>query len=128
MSYQDKWKLNPQQLNDLFGGAQSAAKHFILGNFRSQSFQGKSIKPWKGKEKPDGRAILTGKSNPHMRQSFHFSRGKDFVRITNSKPYSGYHNEGSTKMPERRMIGESSVLDSMIEKDFRNRIKKLFKK
>jgi phage gpG-like protein len=128
MSYKDKWKLNPDQVNEVFGGVQSVAKRFIMNNFKSQGFDDGGVKSWKPKKRQDGRAILTGTSNPHMRQSFHFSNGKDFVRITNSKIYSGRHNEGDNKMPERRMIGDSKTLNKMVEKDMRNRIKKIFKK
>jgi len=129
MSYRDKWKIAPDQVEELFAGAQSIAKRFIITNFRKQGFQDGSLKPWKKKKKPDGRSILVGKSNPHMMQSFHFDNmNKKSVRITNSKKYSGIHNEGEGKMPKRRMIGESKTLDLMIDKDIQRRMKKVFKK
>lgn len=97
MSYRDKWKINPQQVPELFAGAQSIAKRFIITNFRKQGFQDGSLKPWKQKKKKDGRNILVGKSNPHMMQSFHFDNtSKTSVRITNSKKYSGIHNDGGS--------------------------------
>jgi len=97
MSYRNKWKIAPEQVEELFAGAQSIAKRFIITNFRKQGFQDGSLKPWKKKKKPDGRSILVGKSNPHMMQSFHFDNAtKNSVRITNGKKYSGLHNEGSS--------------------------------
>jgi len=97
MSYRDKWKISPEQIQELFAGAQSVAKRFIITNFRKQGFQDGSVKAWKPKKKNDGRNILVGKSNPHMIQSFHFDNtNKNSVRITNSKKYSGIHNEGSS--------------------------------
>lgn len=129
MSYRSKWKIAPEQLPELFAGAQSIAKRFIITNFRKQGFQDGAVKPWKAKKKKDGRNILVGKSNPHMMQSFHFDNtNKTSVRITNSKKYSGIHNEGEKKMPQRRMIGPSKTLDKMIDTDIARRMKKVFKK
>jgi phage gpG-like protein len=128
MSYKDKWGLNPEQIKEVFGGVQSVAKRFIMDNFKSQGFNDSGVTSWRPKKKNDGRAILTGKSNPHMRQSFHFSSGKDFVKITNSKKYSGIHNDGEGKMPMRRMIGDSKTLNKMVSKSIELRVKKMFKK
>lgn len=129
MSYKTKWKIAPEQIEELFAGAQSIAKRFIIANFRKQGFQDGSVKAWKPKKKKDGRNILVGKSNPHMMQSFHFDKiNKTSTRITNTKKYSGIHNEGEGKMPKRRMIGDSKTLDLMIDKDIERRMKKVFKK
>lgn len=129
MSYKTKWKINPEQVPQLFEGLQSVARRFIITNFRKQGFQDGSLKPWKDKKIKDGRNILVGKSNPHMMQSFHFDKmNKESIRITNTKGYSGYHNDGTKKLAERRMIGKSKTLDKMIDNDIERRIKKVFKK
>lgn len=95
MSYKIKWNIEPEQVGQLFEGLQSVAKRFIMANFRKQGFQDGGLKAWKPKKKNDGRNILVGKSNPHMIQSFHFDKlDKTSTRITNSKKYSGIHNEG----------------------------------
>jgi len=129
MSYNTKWKIEPEQIEQLFAGLQSIAKKFIITNFRKQGFQDGGLKAWKPKKKNDGRNILVGKSNPHMIQSFHFDKlDKTSTRITNTKKYSGLHNDGIGKMPQRKMIGESKTLDDMIDKDIERRMKKVFKK
>jgi hypothetical protein len=129
MNYKDKWKINPSQIENLFEGAQSIARRFVVTNFRKEGFQDGGINPWAKKKRPDGRKVLVGKSNPHMFQSFQFDKlNKKEVRIVNRKGYSGYHNEGTSKLPTRRMIGESKTLDKMITNDIERRMKKVFKK
>lgn len=65
---------------------------------------------WRGKKRPDGRAILVGKT-ARLRRSWHRvrvdSRG---FRIATGVTYGSYHQLGTSRMVARKMVPDPGAL------------------
>lgn len=72
----------------------------IIMNFQRQG----STIPWAKKKRPDGRAILTGKSGRLQRELNVFIENDETITASSSLPYSKIQNEGGTiNMPARKL-------------------------
>lgn len=105
------------------------AKKQFTDNFNKGGFDGQKWKPRKPtKNKRDvGRAILV-KSGVLKRSIT--SRVNSWNRITigSYTPYSRVHNEGSKKMPQRKFIGDSKILDKKVLDFVTKKMNGIFKK
>lgn len=117
---------------------------FIADNFSKQGFQkgNGSVSAWQKRKTPNkkkkqmqdqGRAILTHKGHLRRRWDSDTHTANNLVVFQNNMPYAEVHNEGGKagrgsgfQMPQRKMIGESPVLDQAIEKKVTNIMDKLF--
>lgn len=111
-----------------------------MKNFRDQGYTDETLQKWKGRkytEKGRGhRGILMGLATGQsgLKASYRkIRRSALAISIVNNKVYSGVHNEGlragrgrGFKMPERRMIGDSSVMRRNIIKMINRNIRKVW--
>lgn len=64
--------------------------------------------PWKPKKRPDGRAILVGKT-AHLRRRWHVKKSdKGGFTIAPSVSYAAYHQRGTKRMSKRMMVPQKS--------------------
>ena len=105
-----------------------AKKHFT-NNFNNGGFDGKKWQPRKPtKNKRDvGRAILV-KSGVLKRSITSRVNSWDKITIGSYTPYSQVHNEGSKRMPQRKFIGDSKILDKKILDFVTKKMNGIFKK
>ncbi len=96
--------LLPKQLGNI------AVSHF-KDSWRKQGFEDSFIKLWqKRKNNTDaGRATLV--KSGRLRRSFTSEPTFNRVTVINDTPYGVYHNYGTKKLPQRRFMGKSQVLD-----------------
>lgn len=113
-----------------------------LKSFRKQGFEDTSLQGWQPRKRTErgrgSRGILIGfkSGNTGMRNSFSLMKlSQRSIELRNSKVYSGVHNEGlragrgtGFKMPERRMMGKSHILDKRISKMIGLKILKIWPK
>lgn len=117
------------------------AKNHFVGSFRLQGFQDVNVDKWKPRKKQDkraGRAILVKSGD--LRRSIRresLNKARLSVTIATDLPYARIHNEGLEgkawgkapfKMPQRRFIGHSTVMNDKIKKTITKQINNLFKK
>ena len=121
------------------------AKNFFLATFRKGGFTDVGFKRWKQRRKRLGRGrtsptlkeaanlTLTGKLNRSIRVRPATCK---LTRIFTNVVYAGIHNFGlpglafgktSFKMPERKFIGNSRVLERELERRALREISKVFK-
>ena len=113
-----------------------ALKHFDL-NFRKQGFDGdkwKPVKRWQiGKGVDKTRAILSGRTKLLAKSNYVKKASWDKIIIANSaKSKNGYnyglaHNNGTNKIPQRKFLGNSQVLNKKIVNFVSNQLNKVFK-
>lgn len=114
-----------------------AEKHF-RANFLNQGFDGKKwqnvqrrIKPTKRDIRTGAstRAILYGKKAGVLSKSIYGRvRSWDKIVIGTTVPYAKYHNEGTEKIPQRKFIGDSEILNKKIVNLITSQINKIFLK
>ena len=90
-------------------------KDDTVRNFVDEGFGGTK---WIPKQKPNGKKILrdTGKLLEDVKKSVSNGKltGPLEYTINIITPYSGYHQEGTDKMPKRQMIGMTEDLSNKI--------------
>jgi hypothetical protein len=106
-----------------------AVNHFKEGFRRSGGKTDASIGGWKPRKRnrDRGRAVLVKTGNLRddiKRRSTSFSRT---VVGTRSADYSSYHNEGTSRLPQREHIGDSRVMDRKIEQLITKSLDNIFK-
>lgn len=117
---------------------------FIGENFAKQGFQkgGGGVSAWQKRKIPKslkkqnqdaGRAILVKRGHLRRRWDSDTNVQGSKVVFQNNMPYAEVHNEGGKagrgsgfQMPQRQMIGDSSVLDSMVERKVTDVMDKIF--
>ena len=121
------------------------AKNFFLATFRKGGFTDVGFKRWKQRRKRLGR----GRTSPTLKEAANLTlTGKlkrsirvrpatfKLTRIFTNVVYAGIHNFGlqglafgktSFKMPERKFIGNSRVLERELERRALREISKVFK-
>lgn len=103
-TYEKERALLPSKLGN------EAMNHF-KDSWRKQGFEDTYISPWKiRKNKDRSRAILVKTGN--LRRAFGMTTAIDRATITNDSPYGFYHNYGTNKLPMRKFMGFSRVLDN----------------
>lgn len=79
---------------------------------------------WKAKKL--GTPILVGTSIPHMRDSFTFESSSTSVYVYNTSDHFEFHQLGTSKMPQRQMIGVNDdvrgIINDIINEDIKNKI------
>jgi len=97
----------PQLLDRM---ANNAVYQFKVVNFDAKGFVDGSLKPWKPNKVDTGhqQLVKTGR----MRESIRVL-GKTFnSRLVGSDvPYAEYHNDGTTRLPQRKFIGNAKQLE-----------------
>jgi len=124
------------------------AQNFFIDNFRRQGFLDGSTKPWaEVKRRIPGtnaykyplkkdlgrheRAILQGKGSGQLRKGVNNSIKKatfSLVKLVVDVPYASYLNEGTSKMPARKFMGDSITLKENQVKLIKQYIDNAFKK
>lgn len=121
------------------------AQNFFVEGFRKQGFTDRSFKQWEQvkrripgtfeykypKKKQLSRRtspilVRTGKLKRAVANSIR-SQTFDRVQLIVSVPYAEYHNEGTDKIPQRRIMGDSFVLRSMQVKKITTFVGQIFK-
>lgn len=111
--------------------ANVAVNHFKDGFRRGGGKTDASIGGWKprkrNRERDRGRALLVKTGN--LRDDIR-TRSVSFARIvvgTRSADYSSYHNEGTSRLPQREHIGDSRVMNRKIEQLITKSLDDIFK-
>jgi hypothetical protein len=107
---------SPQVAFEIADGMADAALGLIAEGFgREQDPFGNR---WAPKKRPDGRAILRGKTNRliQWRKAFVNQHG---YRVTSTAPYARYHQSGTRRMVARRMAPTSNRLPAHWSSEFR---------
>ncbi len=130
----------PSLIKRLPGIIQVEGLRFIDSNFEKQGFQKRkgSVDKWKDKKAKGARKpILVGeKRGGFLKKSWHQDTRHSETRVefTSNHPAAAVHNEGlmsgkppGFKMPERKMIGDSDLLNNdMIGAKLDKEMKKVF--
>jgi len=79
--------------------------------------QQEKVGPW-APRKDDKKHPLLNKTG-RMKRSFQFKSNRKGFTIQNSTLYSGYHEEGTDKMPKRSALDpkDSKAIDLIVEKE-----------
>lgn len=116
------------------------AYNMTLETFRNQGFTDNTLQRWEPRKRTErgrgqrGILIGLGTGTAGLRGSYRkVRRGLLTISIINNKVYSGVHNEGLRAgrgsgfiMPERRMIGDSAVMNKKIRNKLNFRIKRIW--
>lgn len=114
-----------------------ALKHYDL-NFKKQGFDGQKwqevqrriegTKANKYAKKPQRtKAILSGKTQLLAKSNYIKQSSWDRIVIANSTSYGIYHNYGTSKLPQRKFLGYSIVLNKKIVNFVGSQLNKVFK-
>ena len=95
------------------------AKSHFDGNFTRQGFDGvkwQEVKRrlGKGKGRDATRAILSGKTKTLAKSIYIKSASLKRIVIASSSKYGAVHNYGTNKIPQRKFLGNSQVLNKKI--------------
>ncbi len=121
---QRKWEIEKERL--AIEIARKAENQF-KDNFRLSGFLYDSLELWQPRKKPDpGRAILV--KSGRLKRGIRSLPGSNFTRIqiANDVPYARYHNEGSNRLPQRKFMGNSRVLNVKIKQSIKTSLRKVF--
>lgn len=93
----------------------------VLKNFNNET-DPDGVK-WKPKKRPDGRKLLVETGN--LRGGFKVTSATfSLIRIENDVEYFQYHQLGTLRIPQRKMLGGDAKL---VAKEVDTAIKKIFK-
>lgn len=92
--------------------------------FRQAQFWDKTKEKWEKRKKAYSHPPL--KKSGKMFTNIKSKVTGDNVLIYNNTPYSGFHNEGTDKIPQRQFIGESDELNSRLLKIADKQIEQFF--
>lgn len=95
------------------------AKTHFDGNFTRQGFDGEKWKEvnrrlGKGTGRDATRAILSGKTKRLAKSIYIKSASSKRIVIASSSKYGAIHNYGTKKIPQRKFLGYSKVLNKKI--------------
>ena len=95
------------------------AKSHFDGNFTRQGFDSEKWKEvqrrlGKGKGRDSTRAILSGKTKRLAKSIYIKSANSRRIIIASSSKYGAIHNYGTKKIPQRKFLGYSQVLNKKI--------------
>jgi hypothetical protein len=120
--------------------ARTSESHF-KANFEKQGFDDAGVDPWKevkrrtpgtkaykyAKASARTRAILVGRGSGRMKRDIKARKvTTSEVTISMSINYARYHNEGTERLPQRKMIGNSRSLSEKIKKEMNGLITTIF--
>ena len=89
--------------------ANNAIYQFKVVNFDAGGFVDGTVQKWTPNQKQDGRQQLV--KTGRMRESIRKLGGTFKSRLIGSEvPYAGYHNAGTSKLPQRKFVGSSKQL------------------
>jgi len=111
------------------------AKNHYLKAFRDQGFTDDRLNPWKRRKRPSSsdrrnrgrRAILVNRG--HLKRSIRVGAASfDRVEVGSyGIKYAKFHNKGEGKLPERKFVGASKVMNEQIRRKIRREIKNILK-
>lgn len=102
------------------------ARIFFIDTFNKKGFTDKNFEAWEKDENPSNELLVrTGDLKRSIRVS-EISEKK--VTISSDIAYATFINDGTSRMPARKFMGDSALLSTMVEKEIDNTIKKIFKK
>jgi len=103
-----KFKSQVPQLLDRM--ANNAVYQFKVINFDASGFVDSSIKKWTPNKVNTGHQQLV--NTGRMRESIRVLGKTSNSRLVGSDvPYAGYHNDGATRLPQRKFVGNSRQLE-----------------
>lgn len=97
-------------------------EQFVDQNFAEGGFYNTAFKKWKDRKNGDKSRPVLVKSGDLRRAATDARRKGDGVEVRINLPYAQAHNEGTSKLPKRQFIGNSSVLQDLIERRIKMRI------
>jgi len=90
--------------------ANNAVNHFKVTNFDAKGFVDVTLRPWVPIKNSDGRQPLV--KTGRLRGSITvLGRSLNSRLVGSNVPYAAYHNEGTSRLPQRKMIGNSKTLE-----------------
>jgi len=82
---------------------------FFKDNYNKEGFEDSVFEKWKPKKRPNGQPTLV--ATGLLRKSFKAIIGRNKVTISNPVAYGLYHNQGTSRLPKRKFLGNSRVLE-----------------
>lgn len=102
-----KFSISRQLMNEISKAVAEEAIGLIQDGFREQ--RDPYGRPWAPKKRPDGRAILVGKTT-RLRRGWHVESSKrGQVVIAPSVDYATYHQTGTKHMVARKMVPDRTL-------------------
>jgi phage gpG-like protein len=90
--------------------ANNAVNHFKVTNFDAKGFVDMTVKSWAPIKNNDGRQPLV--KTGRMRDSITvLGRSLNSRLVGSNVPYAPYHNSGTSRLPQRKFIGNSKQLE-----------------
>lgn len=86
---------------------------FFTDSFKNKGFTNESFEPWAEQRHNYGNSLMdrTGR----LKNSIRYTINENEITITSDVDYASYLNDGTDKMVAREFIGESAILNNMIE-------------
>jgi phage gpG-like protein len=101
---------------------EEATTYFKVNVWRGEGYDVNPGGRWKPRKKPKPKRLMT--DTGRLRKSIKGnSRGKIGI-VSTDVPYGRYHNDGAGKLPQRKFMGESRILN----RKFRKRINKFIQR
>jgi phage gpG-like protein len=114
------------------------AVDFFTQNFDRQGFLNRELTSWtdvkrrthprkspRGKTAA-GRRILFGETR-NLSRSIDYDPKKGNVIVYSDVHYAPYHNEGTSKIPQRQFIGDSAELDKLVVSELERKLNNIIK-
>ena len=93
------------------------AENFVLQNFQSTKFQSSNPQKWPRRQRePTPQRALLVKSGDMKRAATTAKINPKGIIFNIPLPYASYHNEGTDRIPQRKWIGESDMLDIRVKR------------
>lgn len=104
--------------------ANNAVYHFKITNFDSAGFVDNGVKKWAPIKNGNGRQPLvkTGRGRESITVLQRSVNGRIVGTLV---PYMAYHNTGTKKLPQRKLIGKSKQLEIKNKKVLIDAVKKI---
>lgn len=103
------------------------ALKFFKHNFKQRQFWDLTKEKWRKRKGKPKHPPLEDTGNMYRNIQGRIM-GNKAVNIYNNVPYSGYHNYGTEKIPQRQFIGNSDELDTRIRKMTNKQVFNFFSK
>lgn len=105
-------------------------------NFQHEGFFGQKWKEVKRRQHPPKhsrypadarRKILTGRT-ANLGRSIRYTTGRGVAVVYSDAPYSQYHNEGTSRLPQRQFLGNHKKIEQMAKAEIERRIGNILNK
>jgi len=83
---------------------------WFRSSFTQQGFKNVAVRRWKARKKPKSKPILTDTGRLKASGRVQGATAAS-VKMAFTAPYAGFQNVGTSRIPERKFIGDSAGLD-----------------